>query len=83
MNRISSRHLLRLTLGLASAALLLGTVVFVFTGRIQELEDRRNALLLASTMVAEWEGVRYPETGIFDSTAVAGSPSCAYGQSFY
>ncbi|MBN2586425.1 MAG: hypothetical protein JXA64_08075 [Candidatus Fermentibacteraceae bacterium] len=58
--------------GLLVVFVLLGVLLVMFTSRMRELEARKNALLLAGQIVSEWSEIDYPQTGVFDSTAIAG-----------
>ncbi len=58
---------------LSSIFLLLTLVLLLFADRIRNVEDRRNALLLANQIFSSFSGSFYPEVGVYDSTAVSGS----------
>lgn len=62
----------RIVTGLTAAAVTLTVLLWLFTGRMESMRDRRDALLLAGSVIASMEGAPFPETGLFDSATVAG-----------
>ena len=50
---------LRVLGGLAVVFMLLGLLLVMFTGRMRDLEARKNALLLAGQIVSDWNGLDY------------------------
>jgi hypothetical protein len=60
-------------LALFSVFLMLVLLVFLITSRIRNIEDRKNALLLAGQILTSWSRSDYPEIGVYNSTAVSGS----------
>ena len=60
-------------LALLSLFLLLAAVVHLFSSSIRNIENRKNALLLADQIMSSWSGSDYPEIGAFSTTAVSGN----------
>lgn len=72
MKHYFSGSLFRGLVILSSIFLLLTLVLLLFSGSIRNVEDRKNALLLANQIFSTWSGSFYPEVGVYDSTAVSG-----------
>jgi len=72
MKRAFSGSFFRGLIILSSIFLLLTLVLLLFANSIRNMEDRKNALLLANQIFSTLNGSFYPEVGVFDSTAVSG-----------
>ncbi|MEN8209336.1 MAG: hypothetical protein ABFR50_08795 [Candidatus Fermentibacteria bacterium] len=72
MKRAFSVNFFRGLIILTSVFLVLILVMLLFEDSIRNVEDRRNALLLASQIFSTLSGSYYPEVGVYDSTAVSG-----------
>lgn|GEM_PF-2960262 len=72
MKRAFSGSFFRGLIILSSVFLLLTLVLLLFANSIRNMEDRKNALLLANQIFSTLNGSFYPEVGVFDSTAVSG-----------
>jgi len=72
MKRAFSGSFFRGLIILSSIFLLLTLVLLLFANSIRNMEDRKNALLLANQIFSTLNGSSYPEVGVFDSTAVSG-----------
>lgn len=72
MKRAFSGSFFRGFIILSSIFLLLTLVLLLFANSIRNMEDRKNALLLANQIFSTLSGSFYPEVGVFDSTAVSG-----------
>ena len=57
---------------LSSVFLLLTLVLLLFAESIRNVEDRKNALLLANQIISTCNESFYPDVGVYDSTAVSG-----------
>ena len=72
MQHSLSGSLFRGLIVLSSIFLLLTLVLLLFSDSIRNMEDRKNALLLANQILSTWSGSFYPEVGVYDSTAISG-----------
>ncbi len=72
MKRSFSGSIFRGLIILSSVFLLLTLVLLLFAESIRNVEDRKNALLLANQIFSTWSESFYPEVGVYDSTAISG-----------
>ncbi len=72
MKRSLSGSFFRGLIILSSIFLLLTLVLLLFSNSIRNVEDRKNALLLANQIFSTCSESFYPEVGVYDSTAVSG-----------
>ncbi|MCK5116719.1 MAG: hypothetical protein KAR44_08970 [Candidatus Aegiribacteria sp.] len=72
MKRSLSGSFFRGLIILSSVFLLLTLVLLLFAESIRNVEDRKNALLLANQIFSTLSGSFYPEVGVYDSSAVSG-----------
>lgn len=72
MGITSGMPVVRVLSGLGAAIIVMMLLLVMYNTRISELENRKNALLLAGQLISRWDGMENSATGIFDTTAVVG-----------